>query len=72
LLKRTAEVKNKNSAGNRLNEAAKEGNARTGAFKMRKRINSTTYEVTAYFSQESKETLNDKIRRLIRNEAGRE
>jgi hypothetical protein len=37
-------------------------------FIMRKRINTTAYEVTVYFSQSSKETLNDKILRMARNE----
>ena len=36
---------------------------------MRKRIGSTVYEVNVYFNQDAKETMNDKIMRLIRNEA---
>jgi L-lactate utilization protein LutC len=36
---------------------------------MLKRIGSTTYEVSVYFSNTSKETMNDKISRLIRNES---
>jgi len=35
---------------------------------MTKRIGSTTYRVTVHFSQTSRETLDDKIIRLIRNE----
>ena len=35
---------------------------------MRKNINSTAYEVIIHFSQTSRETLTDKILRLIRNE----
>ena len=35
----------------------------------RKRIGSTVYEVNVYFNQDAKETMNDKIMRLIRNEA---
>jgi len=35
---------------------------------MLKRIGSTTYEVSVHFSQTSKETVNDKIARLIKNE----
>jgi hypothetical protein len=46
--------------------------AKTGSFNMRKRINSTTYDVVVYFNPESCETLNDKILRLIRGEAGTE
>ena len=41
-----------------------------GPFIMRKRIRSTTYEVYVYFSRNSKETLNEKILRMARNEAG--
>ena len=36
---------------------------------MRKRIGSTTYQVTVHFSQTGGETMNDIILRLIRNEA---
>ena len=36
---------------------------------MRKRIGSTTYQVAVHFSQTGSETINDKILRLIRNEA---
>lgn len=36
---------------------------------MLKRIGSTTYEVAIHFSATSKETVNDKIARLIKNEA---
>ena len=33
-----------------------------------KRIGSSLYKVSVYFSQESQETLNDKIFRLVKNE----
>ena len=36
---------------------------------MLKRIGSTTYHVSVHFSQTSTETINDKISRLIQNEA---
>jgi hypothetical protein len=36
-----------------------------------KRIGNTTYRVSVHFSDKSKETMNDKIMRLIRNEAER-
>ena len=36
---------------------------------MQKRIGSTTYMVSVHFNPTSKETMNDKILRLIRNEA---
>ena len=35
----------------------------------RKRIGSTVYEVNVYFNQDAKETMNDKIMRLVRNDA---
>jgi hypothetical protein len=38
------------------------------SFTIRKRIKSTAYEVIVHFSQFSKETLNDKILRMARNE----
>ena len=34
-----------------------------------KRIGSTNYSVSVYFSKTSQETMNDKITRLIQNEA---
>jgi hypothetical protein len=43
----------------------------TEPFIMRRNIRSTAYEVAVYFSKTSRETLTDKIRRLIRNEARR-
>jgi hypothetical protein len=46
--------------------------ANAPAFNMRKQISSTTYEVEVYFNPASRETLGDKILRLIRNEAGME
>ena len=39
-----------------------------GPFIIRKAIHSTVYEVAVHFSQTSRETLKDKILRLIRNE----
>jgi predicted thioredoxin/glutaredoxin len=41
----------------------------SGQFNMRKQINSTTYEVAVYFSQASRETMDDKILRLAQREA---
>jgi hypothetical protein len=38
---------------------------------MTKRIGSTTYKVTVHFSKTSRETLDDKLIRLIGNEAQR-
>ena len=44
-------------------------NDHTGPFIMRRTISSTAYEVVVHFSETSRETLTDKILRLIRNEA---
>ena len=43
-------------------------------YRLTKRLGSTVYEVHVYFNQDAKETMNDKIMRLVRNEAqtGRE
>ena len=41
----------------------------SGGFSMR--VGSTVYRVSVHFSQTSKETANDKIIRLVRNEAGK-
>ena len=51
-------------------ESIKEGqeHGQVGPFIMRRTISNTVYEVAVYFSQTSRETLNDKILRLIRNE----
>jgi hypothetical protein len=46
--------------------------ANAPAFNIRKRIGSTAYEVEVYFNPDSRETLCDKILRLIRGEAGTE
>jgi hypothetical protein len=35
-----------------------------------RRIGSTDFEIAVFFSDSNKETLNDKIKRLIRSEAG--
>ena len=44
------------------------GNANAEPLNVRKRIGSTVYEVNVYFNPDAKETMNDKIMRLIRNE----
>jgi hypothetical protein len=51
-------------------ESTEEGREQShpGPYKMRRTINSTAYEVDVYFSQTSRETLKDKILRMIRNE----
>ena len=35
--------------------------------RIKKRIGSTDYEVNVYFSRTSRETMNDKVKRLIKN-----
>ena len=40
----------------------------TEPYRFNKRIGSSLYKVSVYFSQESKETLSDKILRLAKNE----
>jgi len=40
-------------------------------YRLKKRLGSTVYEVNVYFNQDAKETMNDKIMRLIRNEIER-
>ncbi len=37
-----------------------------------RRIGSTDFEIAVFFSATNKETLNDKVKRLIKSEAGRE
>ena len=37
-------------------------------YRLKKRLGSTVYEVNVYFNQDAKETMNDKIMRLIRSE----
>ena len=37
-------------------------------YRLKKRLGSTVYEVNVYFNPDAKETMNDKIIRLIRNE----
>ncbi len=39
---------------------------------LRRRIGSTDFEIAVFFSDTNKETLNDKIRRLIKSEARKE
>ncbi|MDR2533155.1 MAG: transposon-encoded TnpW family protein [Oscillospiraceae bacterium] len=38
------------------------------SIKMKRKIGSTVYEVSLFFSDTSKESINDKIARLIRND----
>ena len=45
------------------------GGAVAEPFKIRKRIGNTTYDVEAHFSSNSRETLDEKILRLVRGEA---
>jgi len=45
------------------------GNAYAEPLMLRKRIGSTTFEISVNFSQTSRETMQDKIQRLIKREA---
>ena len=56
---------------NSENKINKEANAEQDKKPMRltKRIGSTTYKVSVHFSRTSKETMGDKIIRIIENEA---
>jgi hypothetical protein len=49
--------------------SSQDGRTPAGSFNMRKRISSTTYEVTVHFSGTNGETLGDKILRLARGDA---
>jgi hypothetical protein len=44
-------------------------NGYTGPFTMRKQIGATSYEVAVYYSRKNRESLEEKIIRLVRNEA---
>lgn len=59
-------------ADNDNGAAKKPDGKRAKPRKLRKRIGSTTYEVSIHFSETSTETLEDKILRLIEREAGNE
>jgi hypothetical protein len=50
-------------------EEARDCGLMTKPFKIRKRIGYTAYEVEVYFNPASRETLDDKILRLVRGEA---
>ena len=45
------------------------GNANAEPVNLYRRIGSTNYKVTIHFSTTSRETINDKILRLIKNDA---
>ena len=47
----------------------RDGEALTEPFKIRKRIGNTAYEVEVRFNPSSRETLDEKILRLVRGEA---
>ncbi|MDR0412145.1 MAG: transposon-encoded TnpW family protein [Treponema sp.] len=52
-----------------VRETEQESREYSGSFTLHKNIHSTAYEVVVYFSKTSRETLTDKIRRMIQNEA---
>ena len=47
----------------------KEKSCASEPYRFTKRLGSTTFRVAVYFNPDTKETANDKIARLIRNEA---
>ena len=49
--------------------SALQPNTEANSGKITKKIGSTTYHVSIFFSRTSRETINDKIVRLIKNEA---
>jgi hypothetical protein len=51
------------------NAEATEENSYTGPFITQKKIGATSYEVAVYFSRKSRESFEEKIIRLVRNEA---
>jgi hypothetical protein len=50
--------------------AVTQGNAHAEPLKLTRRIGSTTYTINVHFSVGSRETLEDKILRLIKREVG--
>jgi hypothetical protein len=51
-----------------LRDTEKENQEDRGSFTLHRNIRSTAYEVVVHYSQTSRETLTDKIRRMIQNE----
>jgi len=51
-----------------MNRTEKQITTAPGSFALRKRIGSTVYEVNCYFNPDAKETIDDKILRLVRND----
>jgi hypothetical protein len=72
-LTETKEIKesmeNGNTAAVETWVKARDGETLPKPFKIRKRIGSTDYEVEVRFSPASRETLDEKILRLVRGEA---
>ena len=57
-----------NREGNVLPLPAVEGSSAPPAPDLIKKIGKTTYRVKVHFSETSKETMSDKIKRMLRNE----
>ena len=51
--------------------ATTQGSAHDEPLKLRKRIGSTTFVVAVHFSQTDRETMQDKVRRLIEQEVSK-
>ena len=63
----TANTAPNNGAG----AARTQGNTHAEPVKLRKRIGSTTFIVNVHFSNDNTESVEDKVLRLIKREAGR-
>ena len=62
----TAETPLPGTAAIKAGAEARDNKTMTKPFKIRKRIGSTVYEVDVSFSPSSRETIDDKILRLVR------
>jgi len=51
-----------------MNQMMKSATRAPGPFVLQRRIGSTLYRTRAYFSESSKETVDDKILRLLKND----
>jgi hypothetical protein len=70
-LKLYLKIKKKGADEMRSNTALAATEPRRESRTIMRRIGSTDFEIAVYFSATNKETLNDKIKRLIKSEAGK-
>jgi hypothetical protein len=64
----TEDRPNETQTADKAGTETRGGNTRPESFTMRKRIGSTAYEAEVYFSPTGRETLDEKILRLLRSE----